>query len=69
MDECLDKPRSEWATGAFGTRYALEIEAVCDSAPHGDLWVWVLVDDGGPTAQHPLQRDFIMAPDGRFVDE
>ena len=69
VDEWLDQPRSEWATAPSGRRYALEIEAVWDNAPHGDLRVWVLVDDGGPSAQRPLQRNFIMAPDGTYVDE
>jgi hypothetical protein len=65
----LGRPRSEWAMARSGTQYALEIEAVWDDAPHGDLRVWVLVDDGGPTAQRPIQRNFIMASDGTYVDE
>ena len=67
--EWLDQPRSEHATATSGRRYQLEIEAVWDDRPNGNLRVWVLVDDGGSSAQRPLQRDFIIAPDGSFVGE
>jgi hypothetical protein len=67
--EWLEQPRSEYATAASGRRYQLEIEAVWDDRPNGNLRVWVLVDDGGPSEQRPLQRDFIVAPDGSFVGE
>jgi hypothetical protein len=67
--EWLDQPRSEHATAASGRRYQLEIEAVWDNRPNGNLRVWVLVDDGGPSAKRPLQRDFIIAPDGSFLGE
>jgi hypothetical protein len=67
--EWLYQPRSEWATATSGRRYALEIEAVWDDRPNGPLRVWVIVDEGGASWKRPLQRDFIMAPDGSFVDE
>lgn len=69
VDQWLDQPRSEWATAPSGTRYALEIEAAWDRMPHGDLRIWVLVDDGGPTSQRPLQCDFIITADGTFIGE
>jgi hypothetical protein len=67
--EWLDQPRSEYATAASGRSYNLEIEAVWDDRPDHNLRVWVLVDDGGPTATRPLQRDFIIAPDDSFIGE
>jgi len=67
--EWLYQPRSEWASATSGKKYALEIEAVWDDRPSGPLRVWVLVDDGGASWKRPLQRDFIIAPDGSFVGE
>jgi hypothetical protein len=69
VQEWLDQPRSEYATAASGRRYQLEIEAVWDSQPHNNLRVWVVVDDGGPSAKRPLQCDFIVTPDGSFVGD
>lgn len=69
VEEWLEQPRSEWATGPSGRQYQLEIEAVWDDRPEGHLRVWVSVDDGGWRASFPLLRAFIVAPDGAFIDE
>jgi hypothetical protein len=55
--------------GASGTIYQVEIEAVWDDRIGGDLRVLGHIDDRGIRAFAPLTRDFIVAPDGSFVDE
>ena len=40
-----------------------------DGAKGGDVRVSVAVDDVGRRAYLPLGTDFIMAPDGTFIDE
>ena len=56
--------------GPSGTKYKIEVEAVWDSGTKGgDLRVIGSIDDGGWRAFHPIGRDFIMAPDGKFVGE
>jgi hypothetical protein len=70
VEQWLRQPRSEYATALSGERYQLEIDAMWDGRPHGDLRVWVLIDNGTPaTVRRPLQRDFIIRPDGSFVGE
>lgn len=69
VKEWLDQPRSEYATAPSGRRYNLEIEAIWDYKPQDNLRVWVMVDDGGPSATRPLTRTFIVAPDGSFIDD
>ena len=55
--------------GASGTVYQVEIEAVWDDRVGGALRVLGHIADGGIRAFAPLTRDFIVAPDGSFVDE
>jgi hypothetical protein len=70
VEQWLGQPRSEYATAPSGRQYQLEIEAVWDDKPYEDLRMWVLIDDGTKaTERRPLQRDFIMRPDGSFVGE
>lgn len=52
-----------------GVRYQLEVIAVWDDRPGGDVRVIGSIDDGGLRAFVPLGDDFIMAPDGQFVGE
>jgi hypothetical protein len=54
------------ATAASGVVYQLEVAAHREG---DDLGVSVLVDDGGWRALAPLGVDFIMAPDGTFIDD
>jgi len=55
--------------GPGGTTYQIEIEAVWDGEPGGDLRVFGMIDDGGWRAFAPLTSDFIICPDGTFVGE
>ena len=56
-------------TGESGAEYQLEIGAVWDDRPDGDLRIIVSIDDGGLRAFAPLTESFIIAPDGSFVGE
>jgi len=53
--------------GASGISYQIEIQAVWDSKPDGDLRVLGSVDDGGFRAVFPQTEDFIMSPDGSII--
>jgi hypothetical protein len=55
--------------GASGAAYQIEIHAVWDRDPGGNLRVLGHVDDGGLRAFVPLSQDFVMAPDGSFIGE
>jgi hypothetical protein len=55
--------------GKSGAEYQIEIEAVWDDKPDGNLRVIVGIDDGGLRAFSPLTESFIIAPDGSFVGE
>ena len=55
--------------GPSGVSYQIEIEAMWDDKPHGNLRVVGHVDDGGLRGFVPLTEDFVMAPDGSFVGE
>ena len=55
--------------GPSGVKYQIEIQVWWDATSGGDVRVHGLVDDGGIRAFSPLSEDFIMAPDGTFVDE
>ncbi len=52
-----------------GTRYQVDVSVVWDDKPGGDIRVLGSVDDGGSRAFFPLGDDFIIAPDGTFVDD
>jgi hypothetical protein len=56
-------------TGASGRTYQVEVQGFWDSGEPGDLRVRAAVDDGGIRAFSPRVRDFIIAPDGKFVGE
>ena len=58
------------AVGPSGARYRIQVEAVWDDRPNGDLRVIGLVDDGS-LRQYvcPLNDDFIIRSDGSFVGE
>ena len=63
------KARNCPITGEEGRPYQLEAQAFWDSGKGGDVRVMVAADDGGWRAFKPLTGDFIMRPDGSFVDE
>jgi hypothetical protein len=53
-----------------GKTYGVKIFGIMDDEQHGHLRVIGLIDDGGWwTMFAPLSEDFIMRPDGSFVDE
>ncbi len=55
--------------GKSDVKYQLEIQALWDDEPKGHLRVMVSIDDGGLRAYFPMTDDFIITPDGSFVDE
>ena|ERR1035437_8805412 len=55
--------------GEDGVSYRVEVEAIWDIARKKDVTVIVSVDDGGWRALRPLTEDFVMRPDGSFVEE
>jgi len=68
-DRYLSSPQTVEMSGESAVVYQVQTQAVWDSRVDGDLRVMVAVDDGGWRAFLPLSEDFIIAPDGSFVDE
>ena len=65
----MDEPDTYVVTADSGVSYQLEIQVFWDGEPDGNIRVLGSIDDGGWRALAPVSRDFIMAPDGTFVDE
>ncbi|HET9411072.1 MAG TPA: hypothetical protein VFO75_04220, partial [Candidatus Dormibacteraeota bacterium] len=65
----LDKETVIEVEASTGRRYTIETSVFWDGAKDRDLRVIVSIDDGGWRAYAPMTDDFIMAPDGSFVDE
>jgi hypothetical protein len=65
----LKTPVTTEIQGPTGVTYQVQVQVVWDGRKGGDLRVLGAVDDGGWRAFHPLCSDFIMAPDGSFIDE
>jgi hypothetical protein len=65
----IETPETKLVVGEDGKSYQLEIAAIWDIARGEDVRVIVSVDDGGWRAFKPLTQDFVMRPDGSFVDE
>jgi len=55
--------------GPSGASYQLEVEAIWDDRPGGNLRVFGHIDDRGLRALAPLTEDFIIAPNGSFIGE
>ena len=55
--------------GPSGAKYQVEIQAVWDHRPGGDLRVLGAIDDGGWRSFSPLTDDFIISAAGTFVGE
>ncbi len=55
--------------GPNGSEFQVEIQALWDYRPDGDIRVLGGIDDGGWSAFKPLSDSFVMAPDGTFVGE
>ena len=57
-------------TGKFGTSYLLDIGVHWDSKRGDNLRVIVSIDDGAwRIIKRLMSDDFIIAPDGSFIDE
>jgi hypothetical protein len=69
VERLLDKQETFEVTGPSGSWYQVELQAFWDDKPAGNLRVIGAIDDGGWRAFVPLSDDFILAPDGSFVDE
>ena len=65
----IGKVQTRKVKAADGRLYQLEAQVFWDSRKDGDVRVMVAGDDGGLSAYKPLVHDFIMAPDGSYVDE
>lgn len=56
-------------TAPDGTQCCVEINAMWDDKPDGNIRVIASIDDGGWRAFVPVSDSFIVAPDGSFVGE
>jgi len=65
----LRSPDVVETVGVSGVRYQLEVQAVWDNAPNGNLRIIGAVDDGGLRAIVPLTDAFIVDPSGSLVGE
>jgi hypothetical protein len=68
---CLVEDSEDYEVNApSGKAYQIKIFGIVDDEQHGHLRVMGAIDDGGWwTSFAPLCEDFIMRPDGSFVDE
>ena len=65
----LDDTMHMEVSGASGDKYQLDVYAVWDDRPNGNLRVFGAIDDSGWRAFVPLTDCFILRPDGTFVGE
>jgi hypothetical protein len=65
----LKTPDCREVMGPSGARYNVAIDALWDNRSLHHLRVMFSIDDGGWRSFLPLTGDFIMAPDGSFIDE
>jgi hypothetical protein len=66
----LDDLDAYTVLGLSGIPYQIEVQAMWDSHPGGNLRVMAGIDDGGfISAFAPLTDDFILSPSGEFLDE
>ena len=65
----VGKLETKQVVGEDGISYQVEVEAIWDISRGEHVRVIVAVDDGGWRALVPLTQDFVMRPDGSFVDE
>ncbi len=67
-DRLLDESENVEVFAASGARYRVGRQAVLDG-PGDVLRVIVAVDDGGLRAFAPVNADFLISPQGTFIDE
>jgi hypothetical protein len=63
------EPITKEITSNTGIKYQIEIMAHWDDNQDEDIRVHGCIDDMGWRAYFPLSSDFIMSPNGKFVDE
>ena len=69
LQDLIRDPEVIEARAASGTRYQIEVEAVWENQPGGDLRVIASIDDYGFLSfVHPVSEDFILRPDGSFIE-
>ena len=64
-----DEAITREVVGDSGVVYQVESQVLWEDKPQEDIRVVVSIDDGGVSAFMPMTDDFILAPDGTFVDE
>jgi len=67
--ELIGDPHTCELTAPSGKSYQIEVEALWDDQPEGNVRVMGSIDDGGWRAFVPLTESFIMACDGSLVGE
>jgi hypothetical protein len=66
----LKDPDAYTIQGPSGLEYQIEVQAIWDNEPEGNLRVMAGIDDGGFfSAFIPLTDDFIISPNGEFLNE
>ena len=70
LQRLMDVPDTRVVRGASGAEYQVEVEAMWDDKPNGDLRVMGTIDDSALWSSIlPLTHGFIITSDGRFVGE
>jgi hypothetical protein len=63
------EPYAKTVTSKNGKAYQIEIQAIWDDKPDGNIRVLGSIDDGGIRAFFPLTEDFIKSPMDEIVGE
>ena len=63
LTKLIGNPEQREAIGASGAAYQVEVEALWDSKPGGDIRLMAAIDDGGWRAFVPLTDSLIVPPD------
>ncbi len=63
------EPITKEINSETNTKYQIKIIAHWDDKSDGDIRVSGSIDDMGWRAYFPLSSDFIMSPEGKFIDE
>jgi hypothetical protein len=68
--QLLDDLEAYEVRGPSGVPYQMEVQAMWDDQPGGNLRVMLSIDDGGfLSAFAPLTDSFILSPGGQFMGE
>jgi len=70
LKEMIDaEPITKEIISETDTKYQIEIMAHWDNKPDGDIRLHGCIDGMGWRVFFPLSSDFIMSPEGEFIDE